>query len=38
MAKIRIDATDGRVLGVVAVTGDLLHFCGTSDTASAVTS
>lgn len=32
--RVPVVDEDGRLLGVVAVTGDLLSFCGTSDAAS----
>jgi CBS domain-containing protein len=32
--RVPVVDDDGRLLGVVAVTGDLLSFCGTSDAAS----
>lgn len=35
--RVPVVDDDGRVLGVIAVTGDLLSFCGTSDAANALT-
>jgi CBS domain-containing protein len=34
--RVPVVDDEGRLLGVVAVTGDLLSFCGTSDTAEAL--